>query len=185
MKKASLVILATLNAFLLTSIQTGCTKAPSAEELKASMEILDVQTYWTKKLYSPWPPKLVLVPAISFRVKNLSDKPLRYVNFNAIFRYEGLRENLGDRFMPALAKPLKPGEMSDVILLKSNLGVEGKNLNGIKNNPEWKNASVKLFIQSKGSRYILFGEWSVSRDIDFKEPEPLPPPKKEEKHPSL
>lgn len=179
MKKVKLAIILILGAFLSGSLQTACTKSPSPEELKASIELLDVKTVWTKKLYSPWPPKLILVPAISFRVKNVSDKPLRYVNFNAIYRYEGMNENLGDRFMPAIrGKALMPGEVSDAFLLKSNNGVEGKNLNDIKYNPEWKTAYAKLFVQSRGSRYVLWGEWKISRDIDFKEPEPYPPTKK-------
>jgi hypothetical protein len=185
MKKVKLTTIIILAAFLSCFLQTGCTKPPSQEELKASIEILDVTTVWTKKLYSPWPPKLILVPAISLRIKNISSKPLRYVNFNAIFRYEGMNENLGDRFMPAIrGKALMPGNMSDAFLLKSTNGVEGKNLNDIKYNPEWKTAYAKLFVQSRGSRYVLLGEWKISRDIDFKEPEPYPPTKKEEKRSS-
>jgi hypothetical protein len=186
MKKVKLAAIVILAALLSGSLQTGCTKAPSQEELKASVEILDVTTVWTKKLYSPWPPKLILVPAISFRIKNISSKPLRYVNFNAIFRYEGMNQNLGDGFIPSAIsrKPLKPGEVSDVFLVKSSYGVEGKNLNDIKYNPEWKTAYAKLFVQSRGSKPVLVGEWKISRDIDFKEPEPYPPTKKEEKRSS-
>ncbi len=182
MKKFKLAIIVILAAFLSGSFQTGCTKSPSPEELTASIEILEVKTLWTKKFYSPWPQKLILVPAISFRIKNITDKPLRYVNFNAVYRYEGMNENLGDRFMPAIrGKALMPGQVSDIILLKSNNGVEGKNLNDIKYNPEWKTAYVKLFVQSRGSKYAPCGEWTISRDIDFKEPEPYVPTKKEEK----
>jgi len=181
MKKVKWTTIAILAVLVSGFIQTGCKKSPSAEELKASMEILDVKTMWTKKLYSPWPPKLVLVPAISFRVKNISDQPLRYVNFNAVYRYEGMNENLGDRLLLAIRRnPLMPGEISDVFRLESNLGVEGKNLNDIKYNPEWKTAYVKLFAQ-KRSTYAPLGEWTVSRDIDFKEPEPYIPTKKVEK----
>jgi hypothetical protein len=32
---------------------------------------------------------------------------------------------------------------------------------------------VKLFARSKGSQFVLIGEWDVSRTIDFKEPEPV------------
>jgi hypothetical protein len=186
MKKVKWATIVILAALLSGSLQTGCTKPPSQEELKASIEVLDVKTVWTKKLYSPWPPKLILVPAISFRIKNISDKPLRYVNFNAIYNYEGMNQNLGDGFIPSAIsrKPLNPGEVSDAFLVKSSYGVEGKNLNDIKYNPEWKTAYAKLFAQSRGSKPVLLGEWKISRDIDFKEPEPYPPTKKEEKRSS-
>jgi hypothetical protein len=34
-------------------------------------------------------------------------------------------------------------------------------------------STVKLFVQMKGSRHVLLGEWIVSRKIDFKEDQPV------------
>lgn len=185
MKRSIIALTLLVMTFALIFIQSGCTKPPSPEELKASIELTELDTKWVKKFYFPWPPKLILVPAISFRIKNLTDKPLRYVNFNAIFKLVGEQENLGDCYLAAIRKtPVMPGELSDTILLKSNTGVEGKNLESFKNNPFWKTAMVKLFIQSKGSIYVLLGEWEISKKIDFEEPEPYQPVKKEEKFPS-
>jgi len=155
--------------------KTGCKvmEVISAEELKNSIEIVDVETKWVKKYYQPWPPRLILVPAISFRVKNITDKPLKYINFNANFRFKDDYENLGDAFLAAIrGDPIMPGESSSVITLKSNYGVEGKSLDSFKNNPQWKIVFVKLFAQSKGS-IVEIGKWEVSRKIDFKEPEPV------------
>lgn len=149
-------------------------KSMSPEELKNSVEIVDVETKWVAKTYQPWPPKLILVPTISFRVKNISEKPLNYLNFNAIFKFKDETENLGDNFLAAIRKePIRPGELSHVITLKSNFGVEGKTLASFKDNPQWKPVVCRLFIQSKGSPHILLGEYAVSRTIDFKEPEPV------------
>ncbi|MCD6193194.1 MAG: hypothetical protein DRJ11_04980 [Candidatus Aminicenantes bacterium] len=163
--------------------KTGLWKTVSPEELKNSIEIVDVETKWVKKYYQPWPPKLILVPAISFRVKNISDKPLRYINFNANFRFKDDYENLGDCFLAAIRNdPVLPGQTSDVITLKSNYGVEGKTKASFQNNPYWKTVFVKLFAQSKGSQYVLLGEWEVSKKIEFEEPEPvgLPGEKKDQ-----
>lgn len=171
-----------VSAGLILSFSSSCLKSTSPEELKASVEIVNIETKWVAKTYMPWPPKLILVPVISFQVKNISDKPLNYVNFNAIFRFKGDQENLGDNFLAAIRKePVPPGELSKVITLKSNFGVEGKSLASFKDNPEWKPVICKLFIQSKGSIHVLLGEYDVSRTIDFKEPEPVGMEKKEEK----
>jgi len=181
MKKALLVKTLIIAIFISAFIQTGCQKAPSPEELKASLEIVDVETKWVKKYYQPWPPKLTLVPAISFRVKNLTEEAIRYISFTATFRFNDESKNLGDGFMPGLpGKPIPPGGVSDVIFMRSSLGVEGKSVSHFRNSPHWKPTLVKLFARSKGSHYVLLGEWAVSRKIDFKEPEPYPP-KKEEK----
>lgn len=151
-------------------------KKMSTEELKNSMEIIDVETKWVSKEYRAWPPKLVLVPVISFRVKNVSDKELTYVNFNAIFKFKDETKNLGDNFLAAIRKkPVMPGEVSPVITLKSNYGVEGKTLDSFKNNPYWKPVVVKLFARSFGSEFVLLGEWEVSKNIDFKEDQAVTP----------
>lgn len=146
----------------------------SGGDLKNSIEILDYSSAWVSKFYQPWPERLILVPQISFRVKNIGPKPLSYVNFNAVYNFKGDPENFGDAFMAAIrGKAVPPGETSPVITLKSNLGVDGKNLAGIRDNPAWKQAEVRLFAISKGSSPVLLGVFDVSRDIDFKEPEPV------------
>jgi hypothetical protein len=158
---------------LAVAVLPGC-KVMSSDELKGSIEVLDYTSAWVAKYYQPWPERLILVPQISFRIKNVGPKPLTYVNFNAVYNFKGDPENFGDAFLAAIrAKAVRPGETSQVITLKSNLGVDGKNLAGIRDNPEWKQAQVRLFAISKGSTPVLLGVWDVSRDIDFKEPEPV------------
>lgn len=159
-------------AFILQKI--GCVKTMSSEKLVKSIEVVDVETKWVSKYYQPWPPKLILVPAISFRVKNITNKPLRYINFNTNFRFKNDYENLGHCFIAAIRnKPIMPGELSDVITLKSSFGVDGKTVDSFKDNPFWRIVIVELFAQSKGSQHTPLGTWDVSRKIDFKEPEPV------------
>ena len=166
---ASLVI-----SVLVLSVFPACVKSMSPEELKAAIEILDVQSKWVAKTYQPWPPKLTLVPTISFRIKNTSSKPINYINFNAIFKFRDDQENLGDNFLAAIRKtPVLPGELSQVITLTSNFGVEGKSLATFKDNPQWRAVICRLFVQSKGSVHVPLGEFEISRTIDFKEPEPV------------
>jgi len=154
----------------------------SPEELKSSIELTDIETRWEKKYYQPWPPKLILVPAISFKVKNTGEESLSYIYFNGIFRFIGEKENIGDNFLVGIhGKPLMPGETSEVITLQSNFGVEGDNVNHFKNNPEWKTAEVRIFSKSKGSQYVLLDEYTISKKINFKEPEPVGMDEKEEK----
>jgi hypothetical protein len=161
-----------LGALLLAAL-TGC-KVMSSDDLKNSIEVLDYSSVWVSKYYQPWPERLILVPQVSFRIKNVGPKPLKYVNFNAVFNFKGDPENFGDAFLAAIrGKAVKPGETSPVITMKSNLGVDGKNLAGIRDNPEWKQAQVRLFAISRGSTPVPLGVFDVSRDIDFKEPEPV------------
>ena len=106
MKRWTLLIIVIIVSILMFFIlqRAGLMKTISPEELEASIEITNVETKWVKKIYIPWPQKLTLVPAISFRVKNLTDKPLRYINFNAVFRFKDDYENLGDNFWQPLGQ---------------------------------------------------------------------------------
>jgi len=173
MKKMAAFVLVLGTVCLLAP--TGCSRMTPGE-LKASIEITDLETKWVSKLYQQWPPRLILVPQLSFRVKNLGAKPMTYVNFNAVFNFKDDRENFGDCFLSAIrGKAVPPGEKSDVIVMKSNFGVDGKNLKGIQDNPAWKQAEVRLFAQSKGTQLVLLGVFDVSRFIDFKEDAPVAP----------
>lgn len=176
MKKSPVIIVLAFAVIL--ACQAGC-KSMSTEELKNSIEVVDIQTKWVSKYYQPWPQRLILVPQISFRVKNVGPRSLTYVNFNAVFNFKGDPENLGDSFLAAIrSKPLPPGETGDVITLTSNFGVEGKTVKGIEENPGWKPVEVRLYARSHGSEFALLGVYDIARIIDFKEPEPLEPPKK-------
>lgn len=169
-----LIVIAVAVVIVFGLQRLGVMTSMTAEDLDGAIEIIDVKTSWVDKYYQPWPPRLTLVPSISFRVKNKTDKPLRYINFNANFRFRDDFENLGDAFLAAIRRdPIPAGGISDPIQLKSNYGVEGKTLASFPNNPHWKVVIVKLFAQSSGSQYLPMGEWEVSKEIDFKEPEPI------------
>ena len=180
MKQRALPAILVIAALALTALP-ACVKSMSPDELKASIEIVDVQSQWVAKTYEPWPPKLILVPRISFRVKNNSAKPLNYINFNGIFKFRDDQENLGDNFLAAIRKtPVPPGGLSEIITLTSNFGVEGKSLASFKDNPQWRTIICRLFVQSKGSIHVPLGEFEISRTIDFKEPEPVGQEQKQE-----
>lgn len=179
MKKVPSARVLILSVLALSILHTACGVVPTTEELKTYFEIIDFKSKWVKKHYSPWPEKLTLAPEISFQVKNLTDKSLKFVYFNAIFTLRGVKAVQGDALYSAMTKePLMPGEVSDVITMRSNYGVEGKRLSDFKDNPAWEISSVKLFVKLKGSRYAQLGEWDISKDIDFKPDEPLKPKKK-------
>lgn len=150
----------------------GLFKTMSSDDLQKSISVLDVKTKWVKKYYQPWPPKLILVPAIAFRIKNTGDKPLQYINFNTNFSFRDDYQTLGNAFLTTIRKKaLPPGETSDEIFLQSNYGVEGKTKASFPNNPNWKVVVCKLFASSQGSHFIELGNYPISKEIDFEEPE--------------
>ncbi len=177
MKNLSFILAVVILAIIVIAVAhfTGLWKTMSHEDLEGSFELMDIETKWVEKTFQPWPPKLVIVPAISFKIKNVSEKPLKYFYLNANFKFRDDVANLGDGFIEAIRRePLMPGETSETILLKSTHGIDGQNLEHFKSSPffQSKIVDVKVFAKSQGSQYIPVGEWEVSKNIDFKEPEP-------------
>ncbi len=177
MKNLSFILAVVILAIIVIAVAhfTGLWKTMSHEDLEGSFELMDIETKWVEKTFQPWPPKLVIVPAISFKIKNVSEKPLKYFYLNANFKFRDDVANLGDGFIEAIRRePLMPGETSESILLKSTHGIDGQNLEHFKSSPffQSKIVDVKVFAKSQGSQYIPVGEWEVSKNIDFKEPEP-------------
>ena len=160
-------------AFLIYGMFSSC-KIMSNEELRNSLEVLDFDSQWVQTLYQEWPARLKLAPQVSFRVKNSSAKPLNYVNFIANFVSKADQKNLGDGFLAAIrGKALAPGDTSNKITMTCNVSVEGKNKKDFETNPGWESYQVKLFALSKGSQPVLLGIFDVSRNIVFKEDEPV------------
>ncbi len=175
MKKLPFILAIVILAIIVSAVAhfTGLWETKSSEELEGAFELLDIETKWVEKTFQPWPPKLVLVPAISFRIKNVSEEPLKYLYVNANFKFRDDVANLGDGFIQALrGKPLMPGKTSESFLLKSTHGIDGQNLEHFKSSPffQSKIVDVKVFAKSQGSQYIPVGEWEVLKNIDFKEP---------------
>lgn len=176
----SLRVLVLVAALALTLI--SCLKAPTKDEVKAMFEVTDVTTKWVAKAYTPWPPQLVLVPTLTCRFKNTSAKPLTYIDINAAFKFAGERENLGENFWAVIdRKPVMPGEKSQEFTFTSPYGYDGRNLASIENHPWWKTkvVEIRLFATTRGSGPVLMGTYTMSHDIDFKEPPPVEPQKTE------
>jgi len=167
---AALAAAAVLSALLMAACKT-----PSIDQVKASLEVANVRTRWVVKDYKQWPqPKLVLVPLVEFQVRNKTAEPIKYINFNGVFTKPGDSQNLGDNFLAATRnEPVAPGDLSPVITLKSNFGREGRNLEQFKLFPMELEYNVKIYAQFGGSRHALLGEFPISRDIDFKEDQPV------------
>ncbi len=169
-KRAKVLCVITL---LAVSFPAACARM-SSKELLNSLEVLDVQTKWVTKYYQPWPARLVMVPQVAFRVRNKTEEPLTYVNFNAIFQFKGEQQNFGDCYLAAIrGDGVPPGGTSETIVLKSNYGVDGRDLANVRANLEVKPADVRLFARSRGSEFVLLGVWDLSLDLDFKEPGPI------------
>ena len=146
--------------------ESGEKQLDQTEKVTSPIQIVDVETKWVKRSKHPSlpsPPKVLIVPAIQFRVKNITQEPLENLAFKAVFKFKDTLEKLGDCFYGGII--LSPGETSKILLLKSNYGVEGKTKESFIDNPNWKIVEVELFVEY--NRFsIPLGKYNIDHKIE-------------------
>lgn len=150
--------------------------AINPEELKSSVEIFNLDSQWVvlEEIDNKDFKGILLVPQISFQVKNVGSVVLRDVFFLGEFRLLDRAKTLGEGFQMAFKKPLNPGEKSERIVLTCQAGYRATSKIAFKNNKkEWKRSMVQVFTKTGASGLLLLKTYYISRkiqglDIDIK-----------------
>ena len=134
-------------------------------EVTKSIEVIWQDTIWLQA--GNIGTDIKVVPSIRFKIKNVGQKPLEYVNFEGVFRIEDTDKELGSGGALAFREELLPGEESEEIAIQSNFGYTGSNRANIMKNKEWKEVRVALYARTKGSGPAAIGEvYPVKREIE-------------------
>lgn len=139
------------------------------EELKASIEIFDIDSQWVVKeeVHEKDFQGIVLVPQISFRFRNVGKRNLRYIYVLGVFRILNRSKSLGEGNKMALRKPLKPGEESDRIVLTSSFGYRATSKKAfVINQHQWRRTSAEIYIQSGSSKLSFLKTFYIIRKIE-------------------
>jgi hypothetical protein len=108
-------------AGLLLSTSVAC--APDVD-LTKGLQILDVSTGWFDAGIINGQNKLV--PAISFKLKNVSDQKLSVIQVNVLFKQANNPAEWGSGLLNVVgSKGLAPGATTEMLMVKSNLGYTG------------------------------------------------------------
>jgi hypothetical protein len=135
-------------------------------DLVAALEPVDVTTGWFDAGILEGG-KNKLVPSISLKLRNRSSEPLRSVQINAIFRRVGETEMWGEHFGWAVQREaLPPGEMTDVLVLRSALGYTGEQpRNQILQNSQFIDARVEIFVRRGSQTWAKLAEYQIQRQL--------------------
>ena len=97
-----------------------------SRDVRTDLEIVDVRTGW-QDLGTVDGDKIKIVPAIAFRLKNISDEEISGVQLNAVFREVEKDVIIDEHFARAIPseRPLAAGATSEPILLRSRFGYTG------------------------------------------------------------
>jgi hypothetical protein len=141
----------------------------SPEELKSSLEIFNISSEWVvkKEIKDDDFEGIILVPEITFQVRNVGNADLKYVFFLGVFRFLDSGKTIGEGFKMDLQKALKPGRVSDTIKLTSSLGYRASSREAFQKNPkDWQSSFVEIFIKRRNSQLTFFKSYYISRKIE-------------------
>jgi hypothetical protein len=154
---------ASICLLLLTLVSAGC--GPSVD-LTKGLQVLDVSTGWFDAGVIDGQNKLV--PTISFKLKNVSDRKLTTLQVNALFRrVTEPREEWGSGFL-TVAGPegLSPGQITPALTIKSQLGYKGTDpRDQLLHNSQFVDARVDLFAKYGSTQWTKIGEFQVDRRL--------------------
>ena len=143
-------------------------KTIPVEDLKAAMKIFNINSQWVEneKVDTPDFKGVIMVPEITFRVRNMGKVDLHYVYIMGIFRLLNRAKALGDDYFMAFKDPLKPGAESEVIELRCGFGYRVTSKQALaKQSKDWRSSMVELFVKSGTSGLSFLKSFYISRKI--------------------
>ena len=111
-----------------------------------------------------------IVPVVSFRLKNVSDRNLAAVQVNAVFRRVNDPGEWSSGFLPNVATGIPPGSETPVRTVAGQQGYTGTDdQDEMLHNSHFVDAKAELFVKAGASNWTRLGEYPVARQL-------LPPP---------
>jgi len=141
---------------------SACGSEPDASQ---ALKVTDIVTGWLDKGVVDGQNKIV--PTISLKVKNAADRPLSYLQVNAVFRIIDDTEELGSKVIWATeGQPLQPGGSLGPFNLSSDLGYSSPApRTQMLQHALFKDAKVELFVKQGSRQWARLGEFRVDRQL--------------------
>jgi hypothetical protein len=109
-----------------------------------------------------------LVPSVTLKLRNKSDKELKSIQINAIFRRVGEKEMWGEYFGWAIPrdKPLAPSAETNLLVMRSTLGYTGDQPRmQMLQNHEFVDAKVEIYLKQGSKVLAKLAEYPIQRQL--------------------
>jgi hypothetical protein len=138
----------------------------ASEAAVASLEPVDVVTGWFDDGIVEGG-KNKLVPSVSMKLRNKSDRPIRSIQINAIFRRVGEQEMWGEYFGWAIPRePLAAGATTNALVMRSALGYTGEQPRmQMLQNREFVDAKVEIYLKQGSRVWAKLAEYPIQRQL--------------------
>jgi hypothetical protein len=134
-------------------------------DLTKALEVQDVATGWFD--VGPADGQNKLVPAVRFKLKNVSDQSLAVLQVNAVFRPVNDEKEWGTRFQAVTgSEGLSAGAITPSLTIKSDHGVTGSDPQpDLLKNSHFVDARVQLFAKYGSLSWVRIAEIPVTRQL--------------------
>jgi hypothetical protein len=146
----------------------------SSTDAVAALEPFDVVTGWFDDgiLENG---KNKLVPSVSMKLRNKSDRELRSIQINAIFRRVGEQQMWGEYFGWAIprATPLAAGAATETLVMRSTLGYTGDQPRmQMLQNQQFVDVKVEIYLKQGSKVLAKLAEYPIQRQLLTRSSEP-------------
>ena len=148
-------------ALLAILVLAGC----GSREVEKDLRVVEVRSGWYDAGIVDGQNKLV--PSISLRLENISDRPIDRVQLNAVFKRVGEEEMWGSHLASGIGpEGLEPGATSAPIVLRSQLGYTGPQARmQMLKNREFVDAKVEVFGKHGSRTWVRINETQIDRQL--------------------
>jgi len=139
----------------------------ASDEAVASLEPLEVVTGWYDDGIIQGG-KNKLVPSVTMKLRNKSNKELKSIQINAIFRRVGEQEMWGEYFGWAVprSEPLPAGAETQTLVMRSTLGYTGDQPRmQMLQNREFVDAKVEIYLKDGSKVLAKLAEYPIQRQL--------------------
>jgi hypothetical protein len=134
-------------------------------DVATAVQVLDVSTGWFDVGIVNGQNKLV--PSVTFKLKNISDRPVTTLQANVLFHRINSAEEWGSGFLRvAGSEGLAPGATTDPLTVKSDLGYTGSETRAdMLKNSQFVDAKVRILAKSGSNYWQPLGEYPIDRRL--------------------
>jgi len=137
----------------------------SGADVSTAIEVLEVTSGWYDAGIVNGQNKLV--PSVTFKLKNISDRPVSTLQANVLFHRINSPEEWGSGFLRVAGSDgLPAGATSDALTVKSDLGYTGSETRSdMLKNSQFVDAKVRILAKSGSNYWHPLGEYPVERRL--------------------
>ena len=163
------VLLLIIAVFALVYKKSVLNTSWTPAELKAAVELFEISSQWkvNERVNDEDFQGVILVPELSFRVRNVSKRDLSYVFLLGVFRFMDTGKTIGEGYRMALRRPLPPGGVSERVTLNAGFGYRATSAAAFeKYKQDWRNSFCEVFAKSHNSGFVTLKTFYISRRIE-------------------